>query len=122
MDETPHHLEPCVIAGICRKATQLRNELAAVTEQQSNSTREVYKEGSQLRAALKAMDEAISKLQEIEPKSRNPAAMAKQETIRTTPLSLFERATLFQRWDRKRKQLEQHQLLAQPQKAAKSQT
>lgn len=122
MDETPKFLVPCAIAGICRKATQLRNELAAVSEQQSNSMRELYSEGSQLKVALKAMDDAISKLQECGNTCGNPMPMARQEPISTTPLSLIERASLFQSWDMKRKHQEQHRSPAQQQKAAKTQT
>ena len=111
-----------MIAGICRKAIQLRNELAAVSEQQSNSKRELYKEGSQLKVALKAVDEAISKLQECGKTCGNPTSMVKQEPVSKMALSLFERASLFQSWDRKRKHQEQHRPSAQQQKAAKSQT
>lgn len=104
--ETPKCLVPCAIAETCRKMTQLRNELVAVSEQQCNIMRAPCKEGNQLKAALKAMDDAISKLHECENTCGKSMPMTEQEPISTTPLSIFERASLFQSWDLKRKRQE----------------
>ena len=119
MDETPNCLMPCAIAEICRKVTQLRNELGAVSEQQCNSMQEPHKVGNQLKSALKAMDEAISKLHECENTCGNSMPMARQEPIRATPISIFERASLFQSRDMKRRRQEQQQPPTQQQRAAK---
>ena len=119
MDKTPKCLGPCAIAEVCRKATQLRNELVAVSEQQCSIMREPHKGGNQLKLALKAVDEAISKLHECENTCGNSTPMARQEPISTTPLSISERASVFQSWDMKRKRQEQKQIPTQQQKAAK---
>ena len=121
MDKTPEPPKPCVITGICRKATQLRNELAAVSDQQSNSLSGLHKEDNQVKAALKAMDDAIVKLQDCKKMCPNLLPVPEQEPISTTSLSLFERAAMFQSWERKRKNPEQHRPSLQQQKTAKSQ-
>ena len=121
MDEIPESPKLGVIIGICRKVTQLRNELAAVSDQQPNSMSGLHKEDNQVKVALKAMDYAIAKLQDCGKMCPNPSPLPKQEPISTTTLSLFERAAMFQSWERKRKNPEQHRPSLQPQKAAKSQ-
>ena len=119
--ETPKCQVPCAIAEICRKMIQLRTELDAVSERQGNTTQEPFKESNQMKLALKAMDEAISKLHECENVCGKSIPMAAQEPTRTAPLSIFERATLFQSWDTKRKRQEQNQPPAKQQKTANSQ-
>ena len=106
MEEIPEVPKPSVITGICRKAIQLRNELAAVIDQQPMS--ELHKEDNQVKAALKAMDDAVAKLQDCGEMCPNPLPLPKQEPTSTTSLTLFERAVMFQSWERKRKNSEQH--------------
>lgn len=120
--ETPECLVPCAIAEICRRMTQLRKELVEVSEQQCNTMRAPCKDGNQMKLALKAMDDAILKLQECQNSSGKSMPIARQEPTSTMPRSIFERASLFQSWDMKRKHQEQNQPPAQQQKAAKSQT
>lgn len=119
MNKTQMRPAPCAIAGVRRKATQLRDELVAVSEQQRCAMLEPHKIGNQLKLALGAMDEVISKLQECEHIRGNPAPMERQEPISTTPLSIFERASVLQSWDMKRKRQELKQNFPQQQKAAK---
>ena len=119
MDEIPEVPKPSVIIDICRKVTQLRNELAAVIDQLPMSG--LCKENDQVKVALKAMDDAVAKLQDCGKMCHYPVPLPKQEPLSTTSLSLFERAAMFQSWDRKRKNPEHHRPSSQQQKAAKSQ-
>ena len=121
MDEIPEVPKPSVIISICCKVTQLRNELAAVIDQQPNSMSGLHTEDNQVKVALKAMDDAIAKLQNCGKICPDLVPLPKQEPISTTSLSLFERSAMFQSWDRKRKNPEQSRPSLQQQKAAKSQ-
>ena len=119
MEEIPEVPKLSVITDICRKAIHLRNELAAVIDQLPKS--ELHKEDNQVKAALKAMDDAIAKLQDCREMCPNSLPLPKKESNSTTSLTLFERAVMFQSWERKRKKSEQHRPSAQQQKAANSQ-
>ena len=119
MEEVPEVPKLSAITGICRKAIHIRNELAAVVDQLPKS--ELYKEDNQVRAALKAMDDAIAKLQDSGEMCPNSLPLPKKEPISTTSLTLFERAVMFQSWERKRKNSEQPRPSGQQQKAVNSQ-
>ena len=119
MDKTQVCPAPCAIAGVRRKATQLRDELVTVSEQQCCAMLEPHTHGNQLKLALGAMDEVISKLQECENIRGNSAPMERQEPSNATPLSMFERASILQSWDMKRKRQELKQNFPQQQKAVK---
>lgn len=101
MEEVPAVPKLSAITGICNKAIQVRNELALIVDQLPKTER--CKEGNQMKAALKAMDEAIVKLQSSQERCPNSLPLPKKEPGGTTPLTLFERAAVFQSWERKRK-------------------
>ena len=121
MEEIPEFPKLSVIISICSKLTHLRNELAAIIDQQPNRMPGLHTEDNQLKAALTAMDDAIAKLQTCRKNCPELAPLSKQEPSNRAVLSLFERAALFQNWDRKRKSPEQSRPSLQQQKAAKSQ-
>ena len=119
MEEVPEVPKLSAITGICRKAIHIRNELAEVVDRLPKS--ELYKEDNQVRAALKAMDDAIAKLQDCGEMCPNSLPLPKKEPISTASLTLFERAVMFQSWERKRKNSEQPRPSVQQQKAVNSQ-
>lgn len=119
MDEMPEAPNSRVIAGLYRKAIQLREELAMVTDQLSKT--EFRTDDCQVKAALKSMDDAIAKLKESRAICPNSQPLPKKQPISTPPLTLSERAVIFQSWDRKRKSSEQQSPPTQQQKASNSQ-
>lgn len=121
MEKVPEVPKSSVSMSICCKVTQLRNELAAVIDQQPNRMTGLHTEDNQLKAALTAMDDAIAKLQTCNKICPDLVPLPKHEPSNSAILSLFERAAMFQNWDRKRKSQELSRPSLQQQKAAKSQ-
>ena len=116
MDEMPEAPNSSVITGIYRRAIQLREELAAVTDQLSRS--EQHADDHQMKAALISLDDAIAKLKESRAMSPNSQPLSKKQPVRTPPLTFTERAVIFQSWERKRKNSAQQSSLSQQQKAS----
>ena len=106
MVDIPEAPKPRMITGIYRKAIQLREELAVVTDQISKS--DLHTDNNQMKAALKSMDDAIAKLKECREMEPSPLPLPKKQPISTTSLTLSERAVIFQSWERKRRKSEQH--------------
>ena len=115
MEELPEVSKLSAITSICRKAITIRNELAAIVDQMPKLEN---KEDSQECAALKAMDDAIAKLQVTGETCPNSQTLRKREPNSTAPLTLVERAIMFQSWEKKRKNSEQPRLSVQQQKVA----
>ena len=113
MSEAPNS---SVITGIYGKAIQLREELAAVTDQLSKS--ELHADDRQMKAALISMDDAIEKLKESRAMCPNSQPLSKKQSIRTPPLTFTDRAVIFQSWERKRKNSAQQSSHTQQQKAS----
>ena len=103
------------ITGIFRKAIQLREELAAVTDQLSKS--ELHVDDRQVKAALLSMDDAIAKLKESKEICPNSQHLSEKQPVRTPPLTFTERAVIFQSWERKRKNSAQQSSHIQQKKA-----
>ena len=104
MVDIPEAPKPGMITGIYRKAIQLREELAVVTDQIFKS--DLHTDHNQMKAALKSMDDTIAKLKECRDMEPSPLPLPKKQPISTTLLTLSERAVIFQSWERKRRKLE----------------
>ena len=118
MEELPEVSKLSAITSICSKAIAVRNELAAIVDQLPKSVED--KTDSQVRAALKAMDDSIEKLQATGEMCPTSLPLRMREPISTAPLTIFERAIMFQSWEKKRKTSEQPRHSGQQQKVATS--
>ena len=116
MNEMSGASNTSVITGIYRKAIQLREELAVVTDQLSKS--ELHADDHQVKAALISMDDVIAKLKASKTMCPNFQPLPEKQPVRTPPLTLTERAVIFQSWERKRKNSAQQSSYIQQKKAS----
>ena len=98
---------PCSVNLLRHQVTQLRNGLVKAIEQTSLANPEAEGAVNQLRLALKAVEEALLLLQDCEVNHEVPKRESCEEHMDGKPLTIIDRARIFQSWDASRRQEKQ---------------
>ena len=98
---------PCSVNLLRHQVTQLRNGLVKAIEQISLANPEAEGAVNQLRLALKAAEEALLFLQDCEVNHEVPKRESREEHMDGKPLTIIDRAKIFQSWDASRRQEKQ---------------
>ena len=95
---------PCSVNLLRHQVTQLRNGLVKAIEHTSLANPEAEGAVKQLRVAMKAAEEALLLLQDCEVNHEVPKRESCEESVDGKPLTIMDRARLFQSWDASRRQ------------------
>lgn len=98
---------PCTIASLCSQTIQLRDGLASANARTCCNHKGTESSDSRVQLALEAIEKALSILQEVEQSHACSQRKMKQKDRHREPLTVFERANIFQSWSECREQRSQ---------------